>query len=135
MSSHQKLFKEHLTEFKKERGDYSKMVDEKDKEVEEKEIGQVDGAKATAIARSYLEQNYGNVGMLYYRVENLERNTEKTKFYVICSILSAFGSKERLYYKFKVNIADGNILEVWRSKPTNENEAEITLTRIKITEK
>jgi hypothetical protein len=106
----------------------SKMAGEK------QEINQVDGAKATTIAREFLEQNFGNVGMLYYRVEKLERNGAETQFYVTCSILSAFGSKERLYYRFKVNISDGNILEVWRSKPTKEDEAEITLTKIKIKE-
>lgn len=97
-------------------------------------IPQIDGSKATAIARKYLEDNFGNVGMLYYRVENLERNGEKTQFYVICSLLSSFGSKERLYYRFKVNISDGNILEVWRSKPTDDQETGITLTKIKIKE-
>ena len=108
---------------------------EKDEEQkDEKAVSQIDGARATTIAREYLEQNFGNVGMLYYRVEGVERNTEKTKFYVVCSLLSSFGSKERLYYKIKVNIADGDILEVWRSKPTKEDEHEITLTRIKIKE-
>jgi len=102
--------------------------------VAEQGISQVDGTKATTIAREYLEQNFGNVGMLYYRVESLERNGAKTQFYVTCSLLSAFGSKERLYYRFKVNIEDGNILEVWRSKPTNEEATEITLTKIKFTE-
>mgnify|MGYP001602565022 CR=1 FL=1 len=100
----------------------------------ENSVSQIDGAKATRISREYLEQNYGNVGMLYYRVENLERNGEETQYYVTCSLLSSFGSKERLYYRFKVNISDGHILEVWRSKPTNEEEAEIKLTKIKITE-
>ena len=100
----------------------------------EKSIKKIDGAKATKIARDYLEQNFGNVGMLYYRVENLERNANKTQFYVICSILSAFGSNERLYYKIKVNIEDGNILEVWKSNPTKEENNEITLTRVKFKE-
>lgn len=111
-----------------------KQKENSEKNIVEKEINQIDGAKATSIAREYLEQNFGNVGMLYYRLENLERNIEETKFYVICSLLSAFGSKERLYYKIKVNIADGNILEVWRSKPTKEEETGITLTRINFKE-
>ncbi|GEM_PF-2296764 len=111
-----------------------KQKENSEENIVKKEINQIDGAKATSIAREYLEQNFGNVGMLYYRLENLERNTEETKFYVICSLLSAFGSKERLYYKIKVNIADGNILEVWRSKPTKEEETEITLTRINFKE-
>ena len=100
----------------------------------EKEINQVDGAKATAIARKYLDDNFGNVGMLHYRIENLTQNGDKTQFYVICSILSSFGSQERLYYKIKVNIADGNILEVWKSKPTIEDEDEIILTQLKFKE-
>ena len=97
-------------------------------------VSQIDGGKATKIAREYLEQNFGNVGMLYYRVEELDRNGDETQFYVTCSILSAFGSKERLYYKFRVNISDGHILEVWRSKPSKEDGHEIELTRIKFTE-
>jgi hypothetical protein len=128
---YQKLFKEHLTEFKKERGDYSKMVDEKGIE---KGISQIDGAKATAIAKKYLDDNFGNVGMLHYRIEDLTKNGEETQFYVICSLLSAFGSQERLYYKIKVNIKDGAILEVWKSAPTKEDEKEITLTRVKFKE-
>jgi len=95
----------------------------------EDKISQVDGAKATAIVKKYLDDNFGNVGMLHYRIEDLTRNGEKTQFFVICSILSAFGSIERLYYKIKVNINDGAILEVWKSKPTKEDEREITLTR------
>ena len=99
----------------------------------EESISQIDGAKATKIARDYLEQNYGNVCMLYYRVEEVTKNGEETQFYVICSLLSAFGSKERLYYKIKVNITDGGILEIWKSKPT-EKENEIVLTRSKFIE-
>ena len=105
-----------------------------DEIIVEREINQVDGAKATAIARKYLDDNFGNVGMLHYRIENLTRNGDKTQFYVICSILSSFGSQERLYYKIKVNIADGNILEVWKSKHTTEDEDEIILTPLKFKE-
>ena len=72
--------------------------------------------------------------MLYYRVENLKRNGEETQFYVLCSLLSAFGSKERLYYRFKVNIANGDIIEVLRSKPTSDDAMKITLTPIEIEE-
>lgn len=97
-------------------------------------ISKIDGTKATTIAREYLEQNFGNVGMLYYRVENLKRNGEETQFYVLCSLLSAFGSKERLYYRFKVNIANGDIIEVLRSKPTSDDAMKITLTPIEIEE-
>ena len=111
------------------------LVEERGEEVRnEKTISQIDGSKATAIVRDYLEQNFGNVGMLYYRVESLARNGDNTQFYVTSSLLSGFGSKERLYYKIKVNIEDGNILEVWRSKPTKDDEAEISLTRIVIKE-
>lgn len=102
---------------------------ENSEEIVKEDISQIDGAKATAIVKKYLDDNFGNVGMLHYRIEDLTKNGEKTQFYVICSILSAFGSVERLYYKIKVNINDGAILEVWKSKPTKEDEREITLTR------
>ncbi len=112
------------------------VVEKKSEEVVEEieNISKIDGAKSTAIAKNYLEDNYGNVGMLHYRIEDVTRNGDETQFYVICSILSSFGSKERLYYKIKVNISDGAILEVWKSKPTTEDEGEITLTRVKFKE-
>jgi hypothetical protein len=102
--------------------------------VSENPINKIDGAKATKIARDYLEQNYGNVGMLYYRVEDVTRNEDKTQFYIICSLLESFGSDERLYYKIKVNIEDGAILEVWKSKQVEDEENEILLTRVKFKE-
>jgi len=116
----------------------SKQIEDKrDEEVSnENSVSQIDGAKATKIVRDYLEQNFGNVGMLHYRIEDLTKNGDKTQFYVICSLLSAFGSKERLYYKIKVNIEDGAILEVWKSKPAKEeDEEQIILTRVKFKEK
>lgn len=107
-----------------------------DEEVKnENPISQIDGAKATKIVKDYLEQNFGNVGMLHYRIEDLSRNGDATQFYVICSLLSSFGSKDRLYYKIKVNVEDGGILAVWKSQPAIEDGEEIVLTRVKFKEK
>jgi len=115
--------------------DSKQVEDERSEEVKnENSISQIDGAKATEIVKNYLEQNFGNVGMLHYRIEDLTRNGNATQFYVICSLLSAFGSQERLYYKIKVNVEDGGILEVWKSKPSKEDEEPITLTRVKFQE-
>lgn len=114
---------------------FEQVEDERNEEVKnEDSISQIDGAKATKIVKDYLEQNFGNVGMLHYRIEDLTRNGNKTQFYVICSLLSAFGSQERLYYKIKVNVEDGGILEVWKSKPAKEDDEEIILTRVKFKE-
>ena len=88
-------------------------------------ITPIDGAKATAIARKYLEDNYGNIGVLYYRVEDVTRNGDKTQFYVICSILSAFGRKDRLYYRIKVNISDGAMVETYHISDKTESEKDI----------
>lgn len=116
--------------------DSKQVEDERNEEVKnENPISQIDGAKATKIVKDYLEQNFGNVGMLHYRIEDLTKNGDKTQFYVICSLLSSFGSQERLYYKIKVNVEDGGILEVWKSKPSKEDEEQITLTRVKFQEK
>ena len=123
---------------KEEKPDESSNTTEAERSSEvgiDNSISQIDGAKATKIVRDYLEQNFGNVGMLHYRIEDLTRNGDKTQFFVICSLLSAFGSKERLYYKIKVNVEDGGILEVWKSKPSKEDEEQITLTRVKFQEK
>lgn len=51
--------------YKGGRGD-SKMA-------EEEKMNGIDAGKATSIARKYLEDNYGNLGMLLFRVESVEK--------------------------------------------------------------
>jgi hypothetical protein len=73
---------------------------------------QIDAGRATAVARNYLEKNYGNVNMLLFRIEYARPNDVKDQFHVLCSLLHSFGSVNRLYYHIKVDINDGGIIEV-----------------------
>jgi len=99
---------------------------------EDKAINGIDAGKATSIARHYLEENYGNLGLLLFRVEFVKPNGEKDKFQVLCSLLGSLGSSKRLYYLIKVNIADGNIVDVFQGEEGKDGE--ITLKKINLTE-
>lgn len=89
---------------------------------EDRAINGIDAGKATSIARHYLEENYGNLGMLLFRVEGVEPNGEKNKFRVLCSLLSSLGSSKRLYYLIKVNISDGDIAEVFQGEEDKDGK-------------
>lgn len=89
---------------------------------EDKAINGIDAGKATSIARHYLEENYGNLGMLLFRVEFVQPNGEKNKFKVLCSLLSSLGSSKRLYYLVKVNIADGDIVDVFQGEEDKDGK-------------
>ena len=76
---------------------------------EDEGIKNIDADKATTIVRMYLESNYGNLGLLLFRVVSVTPNGTKDQFHILCSLLSSMGSSKRLYYYIKVNIADGSI--------------------------
>ena len=94
---------------------------------EDKAIDGIDAGKATSVVRNYLEENYGNLGMLLFRVEGVEPNGEKNKFKVLCSLLSSLGSSKRLYYLVKVNIANGAIVDVFQGE--EDEDGKITLKK------
>lgn len=72
----------------------------------------IDALEATAVARNYLEENYGNINMLLFRIKYARPNDAKDQFHVLCSLLHSFGSVKRLYYQIKMDINDGSITEV-----------------------
>ncbi len=79
-------------------------------------VPQIDARKATDIARDYLTKNFGNLGLLMFRLEQVRPNTKNTNYFVTCSILSNVGSNERIFYVIKVDIEKQNILEVHQGK-------------------
>lgn len=99
---------------------------------EDTAVVSIDAGKATAIVRQYLEDNYGNVGMLLYRVESVKPNSEKDKFIVLCSILSSIGSAKRLYHQIKVNIKDGSMENILQGE--KDAEGKIILNKTDVSE-
>ena len=83
---------------------------------------EVDAGQATKIVRSYLEDNYGNLGMLLFRVESVQPNGDKDKFKVLCSLLPSLGSKERAYYYIRVDIKSGRLLDVSKGKLSSDGK-------------
>ena len=84
----------------------------------------VDAGQATKIVRSYLEDNFGNLGMLLFKVEFVKPNGEKDKFRVLCSLLTSLGSNERSYYYIHVDIKKGIILDVSKGKLMSDGNIE-----------
>ncbi len=96
---------------------------------DDKKITQIDAGKATTIARNYLEENYGNIGMLLFRVISVEPNGAEDQFHVLCSLLNSIGSSKRSYYQIKINISDGEIKEVFEGEEKKDDPNTITLTK------
>lgn len=101
-------------------------------ETKDKTIDGIDAGKATSVARKYLEENYGNISMLLFRVEYVKPNTDKNKFIVLCSLLNSIGSSKRLYYRIKVDIEKGKMFDVYREEEGDDGK--ITLKKIDIPE-
>lgn len=91
----------------------------------------VDAGQATKIVRSYLEDNFGNLGMLLFKVEFVKPNGEKDKFRVLCSLLTSLGSNERSYYYIHVDIKKGIILDVAKGKLMPDGHIELQHIDIK----
>ncbi len=72
----------------------------------------MDADKATALARKFLQDNYGNISMLLYRIESVERNSKENIYKVLASILPNVGASERVYYFLKIDITKGSVEEV-----------------------
>lgn len=99
---------------------------------EDKAVNNIDAGKATSIVRQYLEENYGNLGMLLFRVISVSPNGAKDQFHVLSSLLSSIGSSKRLYYQIKVNISDGRIIEVFQGEEDKDNADIIQLRKVSI---
>jgi len=73
---------------------------------------ELDVRKATEIAVKYLESVYGSLNTALFRIEEVQKNTENTKYYVICSLLTSLGSAKRTYYIIKVDIATESLASI-----------------------
>ena len=80
-------------------------------ESENKAINGIDAGKATRIATKYLEEIYGNLSMLLFRIEDVRLNGDSTKYLVLCSLLTNVGGP-RSYYFIKVDLKEGFLLKV-----------------------
>ena len=79
---------------------------------ENKAIDNIDASKATELVVKYLESYYGNLAMSLFRIEEVRKNGDKTKYFVLCSLITSLGSAKRTYYFFKVDIETKNILSI-----------------------
>ena len=86
---------------------------------------EVDAGQATKIVREYLEQNYGNLGMLLFRIEFVQPNGDKDKFRVLCSLLPSLGSKDRVFYYARVDIKNGKLIDVSKGKLMPDGHIEL----------
>jgi len=92
----------------------------------------IDADKATQIARKFLQDNYGNIGMLLYRIESVEPNKEKTIYKVLCSILPNIGASERIFYFLRINIAKGTIEDAFVGKEEIRNDEKVIVLEKRI---
>lgn len=74
---------------------------------EENEQKQLNAFKASKIARKIVEDNFGNLAFLQFRVHSIKPNTDKDKWVVKTSIIPNVSEKKRMFHKIKVNIVSG----------------------------
>jgi len=79
----------------------SKIKEERDEEI--------DMASATEIARDFVKENVGNLNLHQFRMEEIKKNGDKTKYIVICSVVEDLG-EEREYYLMKVDVLNGKLV-------------------------
>lgn len=90
----------------------------------------MDASKATALARKFLEENFGNISMLLYRIESVEPNSKATIYKVLASILPSVGASERVYYYLIIDIEKADVKEVFIGKEEiQEGKKVIVLTK------
>lgn len=90
----------------------------------------MDAGKATALARRFLEESFGNISMLLYRIESVEPNTKENIYKVLVSILPSVGASERVYYYLIIDIEKADIKEVFIGKEEiREGNKVIVLTK------
>lgn len=71
----------------------------------------IDARKATYLVREYFE-NLHKEWMLMFRVESVEENASPNVWKVTCSFFTSPGQTKPLKYSIKVNVADGDMVEV-----------------------
>ncbi len=73
---------------------------------------ELDVRKATEIAIGYLESVYGSLNTALFRIEDVRKNGDETKYFVICSLLTSLGSSKRTYYIVKVDIKTEALISI-----------------------
>lgn len=86
-------------------------VSEGEQSTPEEEVITLDARKATHLVRDYFQDIHGN-WMLMFRIENVERNTDPQVWKVTCNFFTSPGQQKPLKYFVKVNVSDGNMIEV-----------------------
>lgn len=94
--------------------------------------GDMGADKATQLTRKFLEDNYGNINMLLYRIENVVRNSHENIYKVVCSILPSIGSSERVYYLLKIDIAKEMIIDVLKGKEEKQPDGKMIIKLQKV---
>ncbi|MEA2003656.1 MAG: hypothetical protein U9O53_01710 [archaeon] len=76
--------------------------------------------KATAVVIKYLEQVYGNLGLLSFILDDIKPNSKKDVLIVNCNFFPSMGSDERIYYTVHVNIENGQIISAEKRKKEDD---------------
>lgn len=78
-----------------------KMEEERDEEI--------DMATATEVVRDFVKDNVGNLNLHQFRIEEIKKNGNNTRYIVICSVIEDLG-EEREYYLVKVDVLNGKLV-------------------------
>ena len=83
----------------------------------EEEIGM---EKATSIVIRYFEKIHGSLGLLSFRLENVNPNSKENVWIVECNFLPSLGSDKRVFYTVKVDINTGKLISA-RERKINDD--------------
>ena len=81
---------------------------------------ELDVRRATEISVDYLQSVYGSLNTALFRIEEVMQNSDETKYYVICSLLTSLGSSKRVYYMIKVDIKTKALVSVQKGSKDSE---------------
>jgi len=73
---------------------------------------EIDVIKATTLVKEYFQNIYGNLGLLLFKIESVNPNTEANVWVVYCNFFTSLGASKRTRYKVRVNIQTGKIVDV-----------------------
>ncbi len=59
------------------------------------------------LVRTHFQNQNPQLGYLFFRIDSIRANSKDNVWIVICSFLESFGSRNRIYYKLRVNLKDG----------------------------
>jgi hypothetical protein len=64
------------------------------------------------LVREHFEKQNPQIGFLFFRIESVKKNEDKSKWVIICSLLESFGCNKRIFYNLKVSVKNGIFTEV-----------------------